>query len=373
MALATQCPHCNTTFRVAHDQLKLRAGLVRCGTCKEVFNGIEHLLRQEGEELPGASPARPGNAAAHGPAADTGHDRSVVSPPPDSVAAPAEHNDFGERGDTWSADQGDSPPPVLPAENGSVFASTDPDADPLQRMTLMDLAEDGATASAGNSTAASAAADQPDLVEKAIEELQNKPERKARKPHRGNRDLDDPEESAAVDEPSFVTQGNRRRRFGRALQMLAAAGSAVLLLALLAQSVFVFRNQLAAWFPSAKPLLAEGCVLLGCQVGLPAQIDMISLESSDLQVLEQTRNVYALNALLRNQSATAQAWPNIELTLNDTNEMPLARKVFLPRDYLSATQDSTKGFEAKSERAVKLYFEISSLQAAGYRIYLFYP
>ena len=56
MALATRCPYCQTTFRVAHDQLKLRAGLVRCGACKEIFNGIEHLLRP-GEGTPGVVPA----------------------------------------------------------------------------------------------------------------------------------------------------------------------------------------------------------------------------------------------------------------------------------------------------------------------------
>ncbi|MBR7799354.1 DUF3426 domain-containing protein [Undibacterium fentianense] len=44
MALATQCPHCLTSFRVANDQLKLHAGMVRCGACKQTFNGIEHLL-----------------------------------------------------------------------------------------------------------------------------------------------------------------------------------------------------------------------------------------------------------------------------------------------------------------------------------------
>jgi predicted Zn finger-like uncharacterized protein len=50
MALATQCPHCYTSFRVANDQLKLHAGMVRCGSCKQTFNGIEHLLP------PGATP-----------------------------------------------------------------------------------------------------------------------------------------------------------------------------------------------------------------------------------------------------------------------------------------------------------------------------
>ncbi|MDP9107658.1 MAG: zinc-ribbon domain-containing protein, partial [Pseudomonadota bacterium] len=55
MALATKCPYCQTTFRVAHDQLKLRAGLVRCGACKEIFNGIEHLLRPAQPPVPLAS------------------------------------------------------------------------------------------------------------------------------------------------------------------------------------------------------------------------------------------------------------------------------------------------------------------------------
>ncbi|MFZ6848815.1 DUF3426 domain-containing protein [Undibacterium sp. RuRC25W] len=48
MALATRCPHCMTTFRVANDQLKLHAGLVRCGSCQQTFNGVEHLIPLDG-------------------------------------------------------------------------------------------------------------------------------------------------------------------------------------------------------------------------------------------------------------------------------------------------------------------------------------
>jgi predicted Zn finger-like uncharacterized protein len=43
MTLATRCPQCGTTFRVVSDQLKLRKGLVKCGKCLHVFNGIEFL------------------------------------------------------------------------------------------------------------------------------------------------------------------------------------------------------------------------------------------------------------------------------------------------------------------------------------------
>ncbi len=43
MALATTCPRCKTSFRVVPDQLKLRRGFVRCGRCRNVFAGIDHL------------------------------------------------------------------------------------------------------------------------------------------------------------------------------------------------------------------------------------------------------------------------------------------------------------------------------------------
>jgi hypothetical protein len=108
-------------------------------------------------------------------------------------------------------------------------------------------------------------------------------------------------------------------------------------------------------------------------VGLPAQIESVAIESSELQTLAPDSNTFALTVLLRNHGATAQAWPNIELTLNDSNEKPIARRVFLPRDYLAESADVRKGFAARSEQPVKVHFELVQLKASGYRVYLFYP
>lgn len=66
MALATRCPYCHTTFRVVHDQLKLRSGMVRCGQCQHIFNGIEHLVRANSAPSAGEAVkpvAAPGAAA----------------------------------------------------------------------------------------------------------------------------------------------------------------------------------------------------------------------------------------------------------------------------------------------------------------------
>jgi predicted Zn finger-like uncharacterized protein len=70
MALATQCPHCHTTFRVASDQLKLRGGIVRCGACQRIFDGSAHLVDLDAlaASKPAAPPAPEASAAFTAPA-----------------------------------------------------------------------------------------------------------------------------------------------------------------------------------------------------------------------------------------------------------------------------------------------------------------
>ena len=47
--MLTRCPSCSTAFRVTPEQLKARAGKVRCGHCSAVFNALETL-----EDMPPA-------------------------------------------------------------------------------------------------------------------------------------------------------------------------------------------------------------------------------------------------------------------------------------------------------------------------------
>lgn len=81
MALATQCPHCLTTFRVAADQLKLRGGIVRCGACQNIFDGSAHLIELDKPATPPAPSAPPT------PAVPAAPDRPARSEPPASAAA----------------------------------------------------------------------------------------------------------------------------------------------------------------------------------------------------------------------------------------------------------------------------------------------
>jgi predicted Zn finger-like uncharacterized protein len=368
MALATQCPHCQTTFRVAHDQLKLRAGLVRCGSCKQIFNGIENLLRSEEQEQANAPAPIPQASGA------------VESTPPQPFDSGAAQTSFdpptnNSTDDTPSIAQRSEPldgestaPEAFDSSESTVRPASD---DPLLRMTLMDFTYAPAKQGAGKSTATQADAPlETDRLEQTIDDLQSKPWRDA---HAEDGDADELDRAEEFEEPSFVLQGRRRQRLGRALHAIMAIGSGALLVGLLAQGGYVFRDQIAAWFPQSKPVLSEICARLDCQLGLPAQIESVSIESNELQTIAADNNTFTLSVLLRNHGAVAQAWPHIELTLNDTNEQAIARKVFQPRDYLASMQEAGKGFGPKSEQPVKIHFALSQLKASGYRVYLFYP
>ena len=48
----TQCPKCETTFRVSPAQLKVAKGAVRCGACLNVFKAAEHFQEQSSKVPP---------------------------------------------------------------------------------------------------------------------------------------------------------------------------------------------------------------------------------------------------------------------------------------------------------------------------------
>jgi len=45
--MQTQCPHCNTRFRVTQTQVDAADGMLRCGICKEIFNAFEVANQHE--------------------------------------------------------------------------------------------------------------------------------------------------------------------------------------------------------------------------------------------------------------------------------------------------------------------------------------
>ena len=177
--------------------------------------------------------------------------------------------------------------------------------------------------------------------------------------------------AADPDEPDFVRRSRLAEEAGRTRRMLMAGGAVLLALLLLVQATFTFHNQLAAQVPALKPALAGACSVLGCRIDLPAQVELLTIESGELQKLGPA--TFSLSTLLTNKSGVAQAWPHIELTLNDDAGKPVLRRVITPADYLPPGSVPARGFAPRAEQPVVLYFETSQLTADGYHLDIFYP
>ncbi len=152
-----------------------------------------------------------------------------------------------------------------------------------------------------------------------------------------------------------------------------AVASLLLTLLFLAQSAYFFRTELAARIPGLKPVLISYCLILKCTVPLPQKTELIGIESSDIEADSSHENQVNLNALLRNRAPFAQAFPNLELTLNDVQDKPLARRVFRPTDYLPPSESQAAGLPPSRELAIKLHLDTQDLKPIGYRLVLFYP
>lgn len=475
MALATQCPHCHTTFKVAHDQLKLRAGLVRCGACKQIFNGIENLVPPDqasaGAATPEKHPPQPPATAVLPTAAPAPAAPPAVAPMAAAQAATPVSSGIDQsaidalefipvddpetRTRIWAPEPepGQAPAP----EQHPATKPEEADEDPFTRMTLVDFSlfdEDDAPAESSAHAEEMPQADRqsdevgPNTRDVPLEpETPGAPDRPASPPvapqdDAANLSTDAPVQAFAIktpadaglidtteaiadlkpdaattdetppatisktsmvsaeasgdtvvapehdedamampsplseedaEEPAFVTQERQRQRRRRVLRIFMAVASVLLFAAALAQGAYAFRSQLAARFPQTRPMLSRMCDLAGCQVLLPAQIEQVSIESNELQAHSTNKNLFTLSLLLHNRSTVAQAWPHIELTLNDNDGKALVRRVLAPREYLPSDKNPAEGIAARSEQPVKVSFELHQLQASDYRVYLFYP
>ena len=184
---------------------------------------------------------------------------------------------------------------------------------------------------------------------------------------------DDAQRVAEPATPEFLREvdtDRKRRRTG-----LFGTGALLLAVVLLAQLTAAFRAEILVTFPQARPALAALCKVFRCTVGWPARGELLAVVGSELQALPGT-GAFELTAVVRNRGNITLALPAIELTLSDTLNRTVARRVFSPSDYLAAESDPQArllaGLEAGADLTVKIAFEARELNAAGFVVYPFY-
>ncbi|MBC7469386.1 MAG: DUF3426 domain-containing protein [Ramlibacter sp.] len=320
MSLITRCPACGTMFKVVPDQLRISEGWVRCGQCAEIFDATANL--QEPEATPASAPA------------------PVAMPVPAGTGAPV-------------APQAPAMPQVPVTSQVSVTPLAPGSAVPAP----VPVALRAPVAPEGPDSIAA-----PPLYPWFPSEVQDSQlQRESR--------IED--EEPDLDSVSFVRHARRQAVWRQPLVRVLLVLVMLLLAGLLAlQYAVLERDKLAAVQPALRPWLQLLCGPLRCEVRPPRQIDAIVIDSSSFSRLRS--DAYRLGFSVRNQAPLPVAMPSIELTLTDSQDQPVLRRVLAPADVGAAATLPAAG-ESTSSVALAIAANGSGNRIAGYRLLAFYP
>jgi predicted Zn finger-like uncharacterized protein len=316
MARITVCPQCQTRFRVTEEQLQARKGDVRCGRCSHVFNARETLQEETpaaefvGEVEAQQTHPHP-NLPLEGEGTITETQEVVVESTAPEEAEPVPQ-DYALPEIELAAE---------PAENAPPDAPPEPVPEPEPEIRVIRI--------------------QPPAEK---EQAKVSPER-----------------------PKYGPPPKPKRVWPWALASL------LLVLGMAGQGVYFFRDAIAANYPPVRPLLERACAHLQCSIKLLQNPDLLSIESSELHADPARANIVVLTSTLRNRAPHVQGYPTLELTLTNTKDEMVARRLFLPREYVRQIPSIAQGIPAKGDVAIKLLMDLGDLKAEGYRLYLFYP
>lgn len=375
MSLITRCPACGTMFKVVTDQLKVSQGWVRCGHCAEVFDASAHLLPRDLSSLASSLP----------PIADT---QPQPLPEPEVPSArqaaaatePAElHSD-----DDWAparsfADRAPlRPSRAGPAEAQDSVADFDPvrwkKAQQERQLDPSELDDDD------DSLPPAPLARQPAMVRPTVEDDSSFL----------FSDVDSGMPDSRVEhDVSFVRDARRKAFWKKPLTRWSLALlSLLLLVGLVVQWGVQQRDTLAALEPRLIPVLQAICGPLQCQIRAPRHIESLVIDSSTFNRLGP--DAYRLSFALKNTGVVALEMPSLEVTLTDTQDQAVVRRILTPAQF--GAKSAT--LAAQSELAGLVIMKVSGdagaaapssasssptptpgapLRVAGYRVLAFYP
>lgn len=378
MSYTTRCPACGTTFRVVPDQLKISDGWVRCGHCADVFDATLYLekwtppipeVRPEPEPEPAISGTLVEQPSEQVPAPEV----QDVLADPGAFDVPVETSAAGAIADDNEAAHGmaDGEWLVRPGEVAVDVQSVEP-AGPATEEPPSSV---GPTVEAPEDFHADLARFAGQTPRPVIE-TPIQPSLMREEPPQAFTEPDAVLENMAVDsaveeEPGFVRQA-RRQAFWRSSGVRAALLLlAVLLLLLLALQWGVNdRDRLAARHPALAPWLERLCDPLGCEIAPPRELEAVVIDSSTLA--RRLGSFYAFDVVLKNTSDMAVAVPALELSLTDTGDRVIARRVFLPAE-LPGAPAALPAHESVSLNLRLSIQDVGPLSMAGYRALVFYP
>jgi predicted Zn finger-like uncharacterized protein len=396
--MLTCCPACRTCFRITDAQLAVAQGKVRCGKCKTVFNGRQHMQTStSGKQSPPAAkpttttppPPPPKQQPAADkkpdldnldlfPAGETAETDSDLEPTLDNIEAPqlpeeesvvesdgaASRYKFDDFTDEVEEQQ--DLDDILAEMNQQLSQGIDtPAPEPPEPLDLPQSASTTpATESKRESDELGAAIDhlldeiqteaQPDELN--IDEEFQSPDELEMPSESDSEDTERPGEAPYSDEAQQATDDTaapadeKKERVPLRLRdslnvappqprsWQATLGAVVLILLLLGALAFqlvLFRPiDVVQLLPRSQPYIKTFCQQLPCQFHHRQDLDQLQLLSRDVRADPKHKNALLITATMVNKADFKQPYPGLRVSLFDLSGNVVARRRFTPEEYM---------------------------------------
>lgn len=314
----TQCPECETYFRVTEDDLEAAEGEVRCSQCEAIFDARARLLTPAQEDALAADAASPKAALGLAAAADA----RVARAERDTAEAALPASDDPAIGDLFDGDA--SRAADGPAAGDALDLASDPSMD-------MDDVD---------------SLDAPRADPRFDEPLPHAP-------------LGFELPTGAS--PLLTDAGRPRPKRGPWL-----AASALLLLALGAQLVHANREPLAR-DPRLGPGLVSAYRSLHLPLTAPTDLAKLAVQRADVTSHPVYRDVLYITATVTNEAEFVQPLPLLRVRLDDRWGEPVGVRIFRPEEYLRRAEPAAR---AEPGRAYAVALEVvdPGNEAVGYAL-----
>ena len=361
-------------FNVVTDQLKVSQGWVRCGQCTAVFDASSHMQiaalavpPQDMQDL--SAPERPKGQSEfsnqHSPELLPQLPAEVEPEPPLQIEPEPAFEPQLE-----SESESESDPPWLP----DAIWSDRPMDEELPQENLPAALDDHVFQSTD-----SLGAKFESLTEPLPTTLASTPDFFASKR---------PEDAYA--NVSFVRDAERQAFWRRPLTRVVLSFLCLLLTALLlVQLALQHKDYLAARYPSSKPWLQQLCKPFGCQISAFRQIESVVIDNSSFSKLGA--QAYRLSFSLKNIDSIPLAMPFVEVTLTDSQDRAVLRRVLAPTQFGAVNELLLPGSSFPASLVLRLDTDPEpatdvtaasspesasvalSARVAGYHLLAFYP
>ena len=314
----TFCPGCHRQFRIFAEQIAAASGEVRCGFCDFQFNVLEQLYDE---------PLTPDEL------------QQVI----DELSFRAKHVE-------------EEPQFVIPSEK--------PEIKDVQETVI--VADNVSAESELQRSIQEIGVDEESVksIDTEPNELESVPETELI-PETTDKNSSEKKftfEPEPVDEDFLLDESGTRsgmRWFWSATTFLA-------IVVLLAQLAWFQRDWLLQQYPQAIPYAKQICDKFECSLIRQKNTLDITLLNRDVRLHPSYADTLLVNATMKNELASPQPYPKVQLTLFDTNGDLVAYRVFVPTEYLDNSIDIEQGMPVNSPVHFVLEVAGSSSEAVSF-------